>query len=416
MTRPYKLSLRQPLPPDHPLHWARFWPNKQRLHRGRIEARQDLVLWLANLYHGAIRCGKPFGFCTIELRLMDLRDWVRDYRPALDHFFVTKQLGYFVDEDTTTLTILEPRRLPPEELESVDEVADALQYTPPRRPENCVISKVLLRSGLNRQELVQRLLTSGRPELVPQLNWLLKQPSELNFHFSPSGKLQQRDTSVWPIPAIETWPGWLREELFGPGIDLDSAYIQFLLHSLRKVFKDRPQLLQILFPDLLRLLHDKEAFRKELCEQVLQRPYNDRYRSLIKQVIMSLANGSRISPTLLTSGTGFSLTVELIVEAAPEASVSDLTAIGERLKLIGDQFASAKKYVCLELQKHAPNRANMKAVFSSYFSWERAARYALWEEIERHGIMVHDGIDGVPQKHLDRLPELIERLGLLLTA
>jgi hypothetical protein len=418
MTRPYKLSPKTLLHPQHPLHWTRFWPDLQRLHRGRSEARQDLVLWLANLYHGAIRCGKPRGFCSVQVRLMDLRDWVRDYKPALEHFFEIKQLGYHFDEEHMELTTLVPKLLPPEELELVDDAAESLRYEPPGRPEeNTVISKVYLTPGLDRKSLVARVLLHGRPEIVPQLNWLLTQPStELNFHFQPSGKLKQRDTSVWPINAIETWPGWLREELFGVGIDLDSAYVQFLLHHLKRVFADRPALMETLFPDLIRLLHDKETFRKELCTQVLQRPYNEKYRGLIKQVIMSLANGSRISPALLTNGNGFSLTAELIVDAAPDATVSDLTKIGERLKRIADQFASARRYACMDLLKRAPNRKNVKQVFSGYFAWERQARYALWEAVGRHGIMVHDGLDGIPKEHLARIDELIATLDLRLTA
>jgi hypothetical protein len=387
------------------------------LHRTRVEARQDLVLWLANLYHGAIHCGKPLGFCSIQVRLMDLREWVRDYKPALDHFFEVKQLGFHFDEDNTELTTLVPRKLPPEELNIVGETAESLRYEPPVVPVHSVISKVYLSPGLDHKSLVARVLVHGRPELVPQLNWLLKQgQTELNFHFQPSGKLKQRDTSVWPIAAIETWPSWLREELFGPGIDLDSAYVQFLMHHLKVVFKGRDTLMQTLFPDLIRLLEDKENFRKELCTQVLQRPYNEKYRSLIKQVVMSLANGSKISPALLTNGGGFSLTAELIVDAAPDATISDLTAIGERLKRIADQFASARRYACMDLLKKSPTRKNVKQVFSGYFSWERKARYALWEEVGRHGIMVHDGLDGVPKDQLARLPELIKSLDLKLTA
>lgn len=415
MTRPYKLSTRAPLPPNHPLHWSRFWPDLQRLHRSRIEARQDLVLWIANLYHGAIRCGKPFGFCSIQLRLMDLREQVRDYRPALEHFFEVKQLGFYFDDEHTELSTLTPKRLSANELGLVDETAGSLRYEPPPTPDDSVISKVYLRQGLNRNELVERCLTTGRPEIVPQLNWLLEQPSELNFHFVPSGKLKLRDTSIWPISGVETWPSWLRETLFGPGIDLDSAYVQFLLHYLKEVYADRPRILQELYPDLLRLLHDKEAFREELCTQVLQRPYNDRYRSVIKQVIMSIANGSRISHGLLTNGGGFSLTAQLILEAAPEANITELITIGNRLQSIAKQFTSARKIACIHVLKRAPSRKNVKEVFQSYFAWERVARYALWEEVGRHGIMVHDGLDGVPEEHLNRLPEIMERLELLLT-
>ncbi len=348
---------------------------------------------------------------------MDLREWVRDYQPALDHFFEVKQRGFYVDEDNRDLTTLVPKRLPLHELRAVDNTAEHLKYTPPPLPDDAVVSKVHLQPGLDRKSIIARVMVAGRPEIVPQLNWLLTQPhTELNFYFAPSGKLKKRDTSVWPICAIETWPSWLREELFGPGIDLDSAYVQFLLHHLKHVFSGREPLMRTLFPDLIRLLDDKENFRKELCTQVLQQPYNDKYRSLIKQVIMSLANGSKISPTLLTNGSGFSLTAELIVDAAPDASVSDLTKIGERLKRIADQFATARKHACMHALKRAPNRKNIKSVFGEYFAWERQARYALWEACGRHGIMVHDGLDGIPKEYLDNISELIESLDLRLTA
>lgn len=416
MTRPYKLSTKVPLDPKHPLHWTRFWPDLQRLHRGRVEARQDLVLWIANLYHGAIRCGKPIGFCTVQVRLLDLREWVRDYQPALSYFFDVQQRGYFLDEDSHEISTLVPKHLEPHELAMIDDAAETLEYNPPSIPDGAVISKVYLQPGLKPRELKEQLLLTGRPEIIPALMWLLKQGPELNFHFMPSGKLKLRDTSVWPVSGIETWPSWLREKLFGPGIDLDSAYVQFLLTVLKDVYKDRPGLMAMLYPDLTRLLHDKEAIRKELCTQVLQRPYNERYRSLIKQVIMSLANGSRISPSLLTNGSGFSLTAELIIDAAPDATPSDLVKIGERLQNISRQFASARKAVCLHRFGNAPTRKNLRNVFSDYFVWEREARYAIWREVDQHGLMVHDGLDGIPQQYIDKLPEIMERLNLRLTA
>jgi hypothetical protein len=416
MTRPYKLSTAEPLAPTHPLHWTQFWPDLQRLHRGRSEARQDLVLWLANLYHGTIRSGKPRAFCSVQVQLTELREWVRDYRPALDYFFEVKQLGYHLDEEKREITTLVPKFLKPEELGLIEAVSNEARFTPPPLPEHATISKIHLRPNLDLKSLIVRTLIDGRPELVPPLRWLVKQSSELNFHFVPSGRLKQRDTSIWPISGIETWPSWLREELFGPGIDLDAAYIQFLMEHLKLAFKNKRHLLPTLFPDLIRLLDDKEAFRRELCTQVLQQPYDEKNRALIKRVLMSIANGSRASAAVLTNGAEFSQTAKLINDAAPNATLSELTTIGNRLQRISDQFASAKKYACVELLKLAPSRVNVKAVFSSYFAWERKARYALWEACDRHGIMVHDGLDGVPQEYLDRLPELIKTLGLRLTA
>jgi hypothetical protein len=416
MTRPYRLSTRNPIPPTHPLHWQRFWPDLQRIHRGKAEARQDLVLWLANLYHGTIKCGKPIGFCTVQVELTRLGTWVRDYRAALDFFFEVKQLGYRLDEENRELSTLVPRRLDPNDLKIVDQTQAELRYEVPALPNDSVISKVYLQQGLDAADLVKRTLLAGRPELVPQLTWLLKQHPEVNFHFVPSGKLKQRDTSVWPISGIETWPSWLRKELFGSGIDIDSAYVAFLLEHLREEFKGRPEQLKLFFPDLLRLLDDKETFRQELCEQVLQRPYTIVWRGVIKSVLMSIANGSKVSGSLLTNGTEFSQTAKIIQEAAPDATITELMNIGDRLQYIARQFDSARKRLCNSKLNMNPTRKNLKKVFGEYFAWEREARYAIWEEIGRHGIMVHDGIDGVPQEHLDRLPEISQKLGLRLTA
>jgi hypothetical protein len=416
MTRPYKLNLKQQLPSSHPLHWTNFWPDLQRVHRAQCVARQDLILWLANLYIGATKSGRPLGFCSIQVRLMDLRALVRDYHPALDYFFSIKQLGFHVSNENMELSTLIPKKLNIQELITLDKCTAELVYTPPELPNNSIISKVYLDKSINASDLITEVLNVNRPEIIPQLQWLLKQPSEINFHFIPSGKLKLRDTSVWPIQAIETWPGWLRARLFGGGIDLDSAYIQFLMEHLTTTFKNQPNVLKLLFPDLLRLLHDKEAFREELCLEILRKPYTDEYRTLIKKVLMSIANGSKISGALLSSGNTHSSTVTSILEVITEASVSDLMLIGNRLKRIADQFRSARKYACLEALKKEPTRINLKSIFCEYFSWERKARYALWEEIGRVGIMVHDGIEGVPEEQLHRLPEIMKVLNLKLTS
>lgn len=415
MTRPYRLSTRSPIPPNHPLHWHRFWPDLQRIHRAKAEARQDLVLWLANLYYGTVRCGKPIGFCTVQIELTQLRDWVRDYRPALDWFFEVRQLGYRLDDENRELTTLVPRKLNQIDLSVIDQTQSEMRYELPPLPDDSVISKVYLQPGLDHKDLVERTLLAGRPELIPPLKWILKQ-AEINFHFIPSGKLKLRDTSVWPISGIETWPSWLRKELFGSGIDIDSAYVAFLIQHLREELKDRPHQLQLLFPDLLRLLEDKEAFRQELCEQVLQRPYTPAWRGVIKSVLMSIANGSKISSGLLFGGGEFSQTAKIIQETAPDATVTELICIGDRLQRIAEQFNSARKRICVWQLKQNPTRKNVKRVFGEYFAWERDARYRIWEAIGRHGIMVHDGIDGVPQQYLDQLPEISFSLGLRLTA
>lgn len=416
MTRPYKLTS-NPISPNSPLHWTRFWPDLQRIHRGRVEARQDLILWLCNAWIGAVDSSEklPYGFRAIQMRLSDLRDMVRDYQNVFNVFFTVRQKGFNISEEKHEVSTVIPNKLHPTLEQAVRLSAKHLRFIPPVLPEDdTVISKVYLQPTIDRATIVDRVLQAGRPELVPQLLWLLglKSP-EINFHFVPSGKLQQRDTSVWPIAAIETWPGWLREELFGPGIDLDAAYIQFLMQYVRALGSDTRKLL---FPDFERLIDDKENFRRELCEQVLKIPYDVDGKTLVKQIIMSLANGSKISPRLLICGSGFSAAADLILGSLPEVSQEHLDRVGARLKRLSDQFDAARKYAAIEIHGVAPTRATVKTVFTHYFVWERQARYALWEAVGRHGIMVHDGLDGVPREYLDRVDELVSQLNLKLTA
>lgn len=417
MTQPYKLNYRSNLHPHHPLHWLNFWPDLQRIHHSSVIARQDLVFWLANLHANATKDNLPLGMSEVKCRLCDLRAWVRDYEPALLHFFSIKQRGFFIDDENHDVSTLIPKRLPRLESVQVKRVVRSLKYKlPPLPEEDTIISKVYLRSGLVLAPLLDQVRLCGRPELVPQVTWLLSQDSpEFNFHFKPSGKLKLRDTSVWPIAAIETWPSWLREELFGKGIDLDAAYIQFLMQNLKEVYKHDLRLIPVLYKDLERLLNDKEGLREELCTELLGLPYTDKNRSFIKQILMSIANGSKISAKLLETGSTYSQTVQVILQGTKSLQHVDFNKIGDRLQQIASQFSSARKVCALHLFKHVPNRDRIKKVFSEYFSWEREARYAIWEEVNRQGLMVHDGLDGVPEHELARLDEIMEKLTLKLT-
>lgn len=408
MTPIYRVKAQRQLSPTDPLHVSRFY-GKERLHRQKMQDRQDLILYLAQLHHHASRL--PRGFNEVKLRLTSLRDWVYDYRQAVDHFFEVRQLGYSVNEDINEITTLVPRKL--DDALSAEVVRADITFDPGLRPDG-VISKVhVLPQDVC--ALVARLGAEGHHALIEPTRWLLNVAGgEVNFVFKPAGKLQQRDTSIWPVAAIETWPSWLREALFGPGIDIEAAYTQYLIQHLRLAYADKPKLYAILFPDLERAVTDKQAWRLELCEVLGMEP-TDEGISLVKTVCMSLANGSKISPALLTNGTSYSITADIIVRQVPDLSMGRLHQIGTRLRRISKQYADAKKVVCAHLLRLNPTRANQKRVFSSYFEWERTARYLMWESIDRHGIMVHDGIDGVPREYLDRLPELIQKIGLRLS-
>jgi hypothetical protein len=41
-----------------------------------------------------------------------------------------------------------------------------------------------------------------------------------------------------------------------------------------------------------------------------------------------------------------------------------------------------------------------------YMIWEREKRYAMWEYVGRIGIMMHDGIDGIPDEFMLKFDEI----------
>jgi hypothetical protein len=409
----YRVVSTKPVHNSDPLHVDNFYPDKQRLHHRARNKRQDLILYLANLHSAAIRTGMPLGMIHIPMRLMSLRDWCQDYHDVLYKFFDVRQRGYNLGDGNHEISTLVPKRLTLGPARLASQHASGLVFSPGLAPNSKVISKVYVRQGRSEQ-ILKRLADCQRLDLHSPVEWLLEQ-STINFHFEPAGRLQQRDTSVWPVRGIETWPSWLREELFGPGIDIDSAYTQFLVAHLRDMMADRPALLTMLYPDLLRSLTDKKQWRIELCRDVLGMEVNDENIGKVKRLCMSLANGSRISPAILIGSRAFSITADIVISCTDDVSPINLIRIGKRLEGIGKQYVMARKAICAHHLRRNPTRANQKLVFSSYFKWERAARYLIWEEVGRHGVMVHDGIDGIPPEHLARLPEIMEQLNLRLT-
>jgi len=130
---------------------------------------------------------------------------------------------------------------------------------------------------------------------------------------------------------------------------------------------------------------------------------------------MSLANGSKISPGILLSAMGHSMTRDIVLQETADQTASNMVKIGLRLQQISKQYSAAKKVVCSHEMRMAPTRKNQKQVFWSYFDWERNARYQIWNAVGRHGVMVHDGIDGIPEEFLQDIPGLVNSLNLRLT-
>jgi hypothetical protein len=412
MTTIYRVSSPELLHHLDPLNVNNFYPNVDRRHRRMMQDRQDLILYLASIHRAAIKSSHPLGFCRIPLRLMSLREWVYDYKTVFDYFFEIVQTGYNVGDRHEISTVI-PKRLSIEVIAPI--VARKLVYVPPSLPNEGTVSKVYIQQHL-KDQILERLAASGRLDLHAPVEWLLTLPSnEVNFYFIPSGKLQLRDTSVWPIAAIETWPSWLRESLFGTGIDIESAYTQYLMEHVREAYGRQVDMVEMLFPDLLRSLSDKAAWRKEICIDILGMEYNEDNIGIVKKICMSLANGSKISPGIMIGHGSYSITRDIIIREASDISPTNLIRIGEKLSAIAKQYARARKIVCMTELGFNPSRANQKQVFSSYFEWEREARYKIWEAVGRHGVMVHDGIDGIPPEFMEDIPGLIKSLGLRLT-
>lgn len=407
----YRVKSDKHLHHSDPLHVGRFYPDIERHHHQSMQSRQDLILYLANLHAAAVKTGKPLGFCEIPIRLTTLKNWVHDYRVVLDHFFDIKQLGYNLG-DKYELSIITPKNLKSGEIKAASKAAENLVYVLPDKPTDGVVSKVYIQQN-KKDEILAKLAEKSRLDLQAPVKWLLEQP-EVNFWFQPAGKLQLRDTSTYPIPAIETWPSWLREDLFGQGLDIESAYTQFLIENLRVAYASSPGLLNTLYPDLLRSLDDKVAWRWEICE-LLGLEKTQENLSTVKNLCMALANGSTISPAILNGISSYSITRDIVISEVQDISIKNLTKIGERLQCISKQFKNARKAICLHLSKRSPTRVNQRGVFKSYFEWERIARYQIWEAVDRHGIMVHDGIDGIPDQYLQNMQELIRNLNIKLT-
>ena len=412
MTIIYRVSSPEQLHHLDPLNVNNFYPHTDRRHPRMMQDRQDLILYLASIHRAAVKSGHPLGFCRIPLRLMSLRDWVYDYKTVFDYFFQIVQTGYHVGDRHEISTVI-PRRLPDEVIAPI--VARKMIYVPPALPADGTVSKVYIQQQ-NKDTILERLAASGRLDLHAPVEWLLTLPSnEVNFYFIPAGKLQLRDTSVWPICAVETWPSWLREQLFGTGIDIESAYTQYLMQHVEEAYGREKEMVKLLFPDLLRSLRDKTLWRKEICTDILGLDYSEENISIVKKICMSLANGSKISPGILLGQGSYSITRDIIVKSANDVTPTNLIRIGERLSAIARQYGRARKIVCMTELGFNPSRVNQKQVFSSYFEWEREARYRIWEAAERHGVMVHDGIDGIPAKYLQDIPGLVNSLNLRLT-
>lgn len=382
---------------DDPLYVGHFFDLHGMWWRNRRK-RQQMIISVAFAWYKLVkRQFKTPGMISEELMMTGLTKEVRDAKVIIEHFFNITRLGFNLGDGVNhSPTLVSPKRLPYKYVEAIEKIANEITFNPglPPTAKSLVRSKVSVRrecEGVVRA----KLKIEDREDLLPVVDWLYRQKDSITFYYRPAGKLQARDTSVWPIRAIETWPGWLRTELFGTTVDIENAFCQFILHHLERKHVHNMKLLQLKYPDLLRAAYDKQKFREELCLTILQRPPTDDNISIVKKLIMALANGSNASAKLMVGTGRCPEAVQIVKQAAPDMLPTELMKAGDRLQAIAKQFRSAKRELCILLLNAKPTRQNQKQIFKLYFDWEKEARYKIWDAIGNTGLMLHDGLDGI---------------------
>jgi len=394
----YPVQARVELPWNHPLHVGKFFNLEGKRWKARKQ-RQALILSTARAWKQltARNPGAP-GLVREEIFLTHLAKQAPDAKEIFRVFFKIERTGYRFSDGLTAPTTISPRKLPAQLAAAVEQLDSTVELTfdPGQGPtaEGFTRSPVTVRRHKGK-EILRALEGYGRADLIPPVKWLLERPQPITFYHRPSGKLQARDTSVWPVRAIETWPGWLRAELFGTCIDIDNAFSQFLMEHLSKKHAGKEAQLRLKYPDIVAIAEDKRAFRAALIEQVLKTKVEPTSLKLIKRLLMAIANGSNASPQLFTGSSSRCEAANIIRLNAPWLSTTDLLAAGERLQRVAHQFRQAKKELCIYLFSARPTAKNQKRIFTLYFNWEREARYKLWGAVGQTGLQMHDGLDGI---------------------
>lgn len=334
------------------------------------------------------------GLLEEELMMTRLTKEVREARHIIEFFFNITRLGFNLGDGVNhSPTIVSPKKLPQKYLDAIEQHVNKIVYDPGKPPiaKHLVETSVKIRH--DRQAIVlRRLKEDEREDLLPMVKWLYEQQTPtITFFYRPAGRLQARDTSLWPIRSIETWPGWLRTELFGTTVDIENAFCQFLLHHLET--RNSPKLLHLKYPDLIRASYAKQEFREDLCRNVLHLPINEENIAVVKKLIMALANGSNATAGLMTSDSR-SQAVAIVKQHSPMLLPTEQIKAGDRLSHIAKQFRNAKRELCIHFGWR-PTRDNMKKIFQEYFNWEKEARYKIWNATGKTGLHLHDGLDGV---------------------
>lgn len=392
----YPIDIDRPLDRTNPLYVGNFF-SLRGMWWSKRKQRQGLIISIAFAWYRLSKKNPNApGFIQEETFITGLTKQVHDARVILDHFFTVSRIGFNFGEDNKSPSIISPKRLNKKMAKAVEGILHDVAFDPGNPPpsEKYTRSSVIIQQ-INKSFILSELTRLGRDELVPPVTWLLKQENPISFFFEPAGNLQARDKSVWPIKSVELWPGWLRKQLFGTVVDLENAYLQFVMTHLEEKYKSKPQNLMLKYPDLVRADKDKKTFREDICVNVLKLPLNDDNITIVKRLIMALANGSTISPLTLTNGSSRTDAVRLIHASCPHLLASDLIYAGKRLGSITKQFMRAKRALCIHILNDKPSRANVRKIYQMYFAWERKSRYAIWEMTNMTGLALHDGLDGI---------------------
>lgn len=408
----HHLQPSKPIAVGHPLHVTNFFRTPERVHVKTQTARQNLILYLYDIWKSATATRYPAGFLRIPMSLVALRSAVYDYRPALDFFFEVADTGYnFNDGLVAEISVVTPKEINHPFFTHQDRQTHSVEvvYVPPQKPISDTFSTCIVQ-GHDLEKLVSKLKEERLFHLIPPIKWLYSLENRtIKVYFEPTGKLQQRDMSVWPIRGMEMWPSWLRETVFGPGVDIEAAYNQFIVGMLLE-HAPTPTFVSLVYPDLIAQFNDKQAWRENLCRDI-GFEVNETNIKVIKTLVMALANGSNISGKIMNAFSSFSQARDLLEVPLENATLEERERVGERLGRIAKQFRDARKVVGSYLG-NGGKREMSKCVFPAYFSWEREKRYEIWEKIGRYGLMTHDGIDGIPPEVLAKKWQELQELDI----
>lgn len=398
---------------SNPLWVGHFFPLKGMWWRKRRE-RQALIISIATTWQQVVGTSSAPGFIEEETFLSAITRHVKDARVVLEYFFEIKRLGFNFGDGRKAATSVVPKKLPTVYRNAVLALQNCTVFDPGPEPSDpTLVQSTVVPRVARRDAIITGLRQHGRADLIPAVEWLL-QHGTLRFYYKPAGKLGARDVSVWPIRSIESWPGWLRTELFGRVIDIENSYCQFLVSCLRQKYKENSRPMELKYPDLLRADADRARFREELAVKWLRVEPTEEAISAIKRLIMSLANGSRISRGLITADGHLTEAARIAREINPDLLPSELLILGDRLGVLSKQFRAAKRDMCFYLLGAPPTKRNQKKIFQQYLKWERECRYKIWEASGQTGLMLHDGIDGVIDDRSDDilLEYIVRRTGI----